>query len=261
MRDVLIFMLVLCSGLFADEVTRVIKINDGDTFMTSDSEYVRMLGIDAAETYQPGGDIATEMLEKYISGKTVRLVRDGPDKDHFGRLLRYVYVDSLMVNAEMVKKGYATVRLYQKHLKYQDSLEQLEKEACRIGKGLWAFNVFTPPSIELLKEKLAKESLKDSGVISWIDADKHIGELAVVEGTIVTTYLSDKVLHLNFNEDYHRYFNVAVFTTELYKFPAHPDEYYRNKKVRVTGIIKGYKGAPNMVVKDPGQIEVLKQEQ
>ncbi len=254
-------LLVLATVVLADEVTRVVKVNDGDTFLTSDGNYVRMLGIDAAESYQPGGDVATEILGKYVLGRTVRLESDGADTDHFGRLLRWVWVGDTNVNLLMVARGYAPVRLYQDSLRYRDTLKVLEEQAARIGTGLWSFNVYTPPSIQIIKDRLARQSPGDSGVVSWAVADEHIGELAIVEGVVVRTYQSDKVLFINFHEDYRNTFSVAIFATDLHLFPENAREYYKGKQVRVSGIIKEYKGAPEMIVKDPGQIEVMESEQ
>jgi micrococcal nuclease len=252
------FLLLLPLLLPADEITRVVKVNDGDTFLTSDSQSVRMLGIDAAESYQAGGDVATEMLDTYIGGRTVRLERDRSDTDHFGRLLRWVWVGDTCVNMLLVQRGYAPVRLYQDSLKYVDTLRMLEEEAARIGRGLWSFNVYTPPSVQLMKERLARERTEgDSGIISWFEADEHIGELAAVEGTIVRTYQSDKVLFINFAEDYRNTFSVAIFVTDLGPFPENAKDFYLGKTVRVTGLIKEYRGAPEMVINDPEQIEVL----
>jgi len=43
-----------------------------------------------------------------VEGKIVRLEKDIPDRDKYGRLLRYVWVDSLFINLELVKQGFAT---------------------------------------------------------------------------------------------------------------------------------------------------------
>jgi len=257
---ILLAVLLVVLPCFADEVTGVVKVNDGDTFLTADGDHVRMLGIDAAESYQPGGDIATEALDKYIMGRTVRLEPDRQDKDHFGRLLRWVWVGDTCVNMLLVERGYAPVRLYQDSLKYRDTLRVLEEEAARIGRGLWSFNVYTPPTIQIIKDRLAKQNPEgDSGIISWAVADEHMGELATVEGVVVRTYQSDKVLFMNFHEDYRNTFSVAVFVTELDKFPENAKEFYKGKRIRVSGIIKEYRGAPEMIINDPGQIAVMEE--
>ncbi len=254
-----LILLVLLARAWAGPL-HVVQIYDGDTFQTEDSAVVRMLGIDAPETYQPGGDIARDILEKYLLGKEVRLEPDGTDKDKYGRLLRYVYVGDTMVNFELVRKGYASYRSFQSSLKYQDTLARLEQEAARIGKGLWPFNVFTPPTIELLKEKVVAESARSGTglrLVSWLDAGNFVGRLVTVEGTVVATYNSGKVCHLNFHQDYRKYFSVAIFSQDFDKFPPSPEDYYKKRRVRVTGIVKEYKGAPEIVVNDPGQIAVI----
>jgi micrococcal nuclease len=255
---------LLATGLSSAGTHRVSVVYDGDTFQTADSLVVRLLGIDAPESYQPGGDIAGEILGKYVQGRQVRLEADSEDKDQYGRVLRYVYVGDTLVNLEMVRKGYAAFRMFQAHLKYQDTLAKAEQEAARIGRGLWAFNVFTPPTPQLMEAKVRAESLRaDSGkpglqVVSWLDAGTYEGKLVTVDGTVVATHNSGNVCHLNFHEDYRKYFSVVMFGQDLAKFPPRPEDYYLKRHVRVTGIVKDYKGAPEIAVSDPAQIEVLK---
>ena len=68
----------------------------------------------------------------------VRLEQDISETDEYERLLRYVYVDATFVNAELVKLGLAEARGYPPDTKYQDLLEQREKEARQAGRGMWA---------------------------------------------------------------------------------------------------------------------------
>jgi micrococcal nuclease len=240
--------------------TGVAVVYDGDTFLTSESLPVRLLGIDAPESYQPGGDIARDILEKYLLGRTVRLAADSADKDEYGRLLRYVYVGDTLVNAELVRKGYAGYRSFQPRLRFGDSLEALQAEAARTGRGLWSFNVFEPPGIEMLRERVRAESSRTQAgleVVSWLEAAKHVGRLVAVEGRVVTTYNSGKVCHLNFHEDYRRHFSVAIFARDSAKFPPEPEQHYLRRNVRVTGVVKSYRGAPEMIANDARQIELL----
>ncbi len=252
--------LVLLVALAWAGPARVVQVYDGDTFRTEDSAVIRMLGIDAPEMYQPGGDVARDILEKYVLGKQVRLEADREDKDHYGRLLRYVYVGDTLVNLELVRRGYAAYRSFQESLRYKDTLAQLEQEAARIGRGLWPFNVFQPPTMPMLADKVAAESARSSAglrLVSWQDAGQYVGRLVTVEGEVVATYNSGKVCHLNFHQDYRKYFSVAIFSQDFGKFPPRPEDYYKRRRVRVTGIVKEYKGAPEIIANDPGQIEVL----
>jgi len=70
-------------------------------------------------------------------GKIVRLEKDVLDRDGLGRLLRYVYVDELFVNAELMRLGYAKASPQSPNLKYSDLFSQLEAEAKEAGRGLW----------------------------------------------------------------------------------------------------------------------------
>jgi len=105
------------------------------------------------------------------------------------------------------------------------------------------------------------ESRRPAGtaqVISWRDAAKHYGEYATVEGTIVATHNSGKACFLNFHPDYKRYFTAVIFASAFSHFPPNPENYYYGKKVRVSGYIKEYKGKPEIILNEPGQIKILK---
>ena len=73
-----------------------------------------------------------------VEGKLVRLERDVSETDRYNRLLRYVYVDSVFVNAELVRAGLARARAYPPDTRYQDYLEKMEAEARRDGRGIWS---------------------------------------------------------------------------------------------------------------------------
>ena len=64
--------------------------------------------------------------------------RDVFETDPYGRLLRYMYADSVFVNAELVRKGLAWAKAYPPDTKYQDYLEEMEQQARLAGKGMWA---------------------------------------------------------------------------------------------------------------------------
>ena len=73
-----------------------------------------------------------------IEGKRVRLEQDVSDTDRYGRLLRYVYIGDIFVNAELVRRGLAYAQAYPPDTKYQRLLEELEMEARLAGRGIWA---------------------------------------------------------------------------------------------------------------------------
>ena len=118
-------------------VTRVI---DGDTIEIEGGYHVRYIGIDASEKGEPFYGEATEANRNLVEGKKVYLEKDVEDKDDNGRLLRYVWLDNTMVNAELVKLGYAYSYSYPPNTKYQQYFLQLEKEAREQKLGLWSLS-------------------------------------------------------------------------------------------------------------------------
>ncbi len=113
---------------------------DGDTIEIEGGYHVRYIGIDAPEKGEPFYGEATEANRNLVEGKKVYLEKDVEDKDDNGRLLRYVWLDNIMVNAELVKLGYAYSYSYPPNTKYQQYFLQLEKEAREQKLGLWSLS-------------------------------------------------------------------------------------------------------------------------
>ena len=102
----------------------------------------------------------------------------------------------------------------------------------------------------------AKWTSSDVGVVSWEDAGKHVGQTKTVEGVIVRTYRSANAIFLDFHDPYQGYFMVVIFKSDWANFKCQPEVFYKNKEVRVTGMIKTYQGSPEIVASSPTQIEV-----
>jgi micrococcal nuclease len=121
----------------------VVRVVDGDTIELEGGERVRYLGIDTPETAHPDkpvecyGPEATARNRALVEGKAVELLSDGPDRDAYGRLLRYVFVDGTFVNGELVWHGYAFARSYGDQLRLYQTLVQLERAARENQRGLW----------------------------------------------------------------------------------------------------------------------------
>jgi len=118
--------------------TRVI---DGDTIELEDGSRVRYIGIDTPETNQNYGTEATQANSSLVLGKTITLVRDISYLDKYGRILAYVYVGDLFVNAHLVREGFATVYTYPPDVRYSDLFLDLQNQAQAEGKGLWGLEV------------------------------------------------------------------------------------------------------------------------
>lgn len=114
-------------GCPQDTVTEgyVTEVIDGDTIEVRAghrSYTVRYIGIDTPELGQAGGIEAKQANAGLVLGKVVELEKDVSESDRYGRLLRYVWVDGEMVNALLVRMGYARVAIYPPDTKYEKLL-------------------------------------------------------------------------------------------------------------------------------------------
>lgn len=87
------------------EQYRVTSVYDGDTFWIKAGDRVRLLGAGAPEEGRCLADKAKEKLEELVSGRVVKLTEE--KRDEWGRRMGLVYVDGILVNAEMLRLGLA----------------------------------------------------------------------------------------------------------------------------------------------------------
>jgi hypothetical protein len=97
--------------------------------------------------------------------------------------------------------------------------------------------------------------------IKATDAKAHIGETATVCGIVRTaTWASTsdrKPTFLNVDEPYPKQlFTVVIFEDDRSKFTPPPERQFAHKNICVTGIIREYRGTPEIVVTDQKQIVV-----
>ncbi|MCS6842884.1 MAG: phospholipase D-like domain-containing protein, partial [Caldilineales bacterium] len=122
--------------------------------------------------------------------------------------------------------------------------------------------VESPGQIEIVEDLLypagrTRLEPPPDGVISWQDAGLFIGQRLTVEGDVVRAYNSGKAVFLNFAQDYRGTFSVVIFASRFDRWPQPPDQIYVGQRVRVTGKIKEYRGAPEIIVESPEQIVIL----
>jgi hypothetical protein len=94
------------------------------------------------------------------------------------------------------------------------------------------------------------------------EAKNHIGDKATICGVVVSTHYSARTkgepTFLNLDEPYPRQiFTILIWGSDRAKF-GNPEDKYGNKKVCVTGVIKDYKGVPEVIAQQPNQIEIQK---
>jgi len=90
----------------------VVRVLDGDTIELAGGDIVRLLAVDTPEKDEPLYDQASRFLEAMVLGKTVRIEYAGARRDRYGRLLGYVYVDSVLVNRAIIANGLGYLYLF-----------------------------------------------------------------------------------------------------------------------------------------------------
>ena len=115
-----------------------VGVHDGDTLTiltpAKDSIKVRLHGIDAPESKQAFGSRSKQELSALAFGKQVTV--EVMDKDRYGRTVGRVFVGTMDVNVEMVRRGFAW--WYRSYAKKDMELSAAEAAAKGSRRGLWA---------------------------------------------------------------------------------------------------------------------------
>jgi micrococcal nuclease len=99
--------------------------------------------VDTPESVAPGqpvecfGKAASEFNADLVEGEDVTLVFDAELRDRYGRLLAYVYVGDLLVNAELLAQGFARTLEIEPNTSKAPRFARLERRSGAAGRGLW----------------------------------------------------------------------------------------------------------------------------
>jgi len=144
----LLFLLAFLNAF--TQTVKVKRVVDGDTYVLSTGEKVRMIGIDAPEMSTYFGKDAKKHLKQLIEGETIRIEADvmNQDKDKYGRLLRYTFLNNQDINQKMVCDGYAIAYT---RFKFNKKTQYIycQKTATENKQGMWA----TKGAHKLFKQK------------------------------------------------------------------------------------------------------------
>jgi micrococcal nuclease len=131
----------------------VAAVVDGDTIdveIGGRRERVRLIGIDTPETVRPGAPVecfgpeASAFTAALLPvGAEIRIERDVVGRDHFGRLLGYVFVvdgtgEETFANLEIVRQGYATTMAIEPNMTFSREFIAAARAAEAVDLGLWA---------------------------------------------------------------------------------------------------------------------------
>lgn len=125
------------------QTARVISVIDGDTIkieLNNQKVNLRYIGINAPELDSAEREIAEQALQfnaQMVENQTVTLYTDISETDRFGRLLRYVFVDDVFVNYELIWMGYARQRDYPPDSACKDLFVTAQAEAISMRRGIW----------------------------------------------------------------------------------------------------------------------------
>jgi len=161
--------------------SKVIRVIDGDTIQIENGEKIRLLHINANERGEACYEEAKERLEELIFNRTVLLKEDKEDKDKYGRLLRFIYLNETNVNLLLVQEGLATAYIILPNTKYKEEFFEAEGKAVKERKGcLWKKDSKYEGCISI--EKIAKcsegdfivlrNNCKDINLEGWLPRDQ-----------------------------------------------------------------------------------------
>jgi micrococcal nuclease len=127
--------------VLAGKVARVIDGDTLDVLLTSGRIRVRLHGVDAPESDQPGGKAATTWLAQQLQDQHVML--EPVSQDQYERMVAIVHLQDRIINRELVATGHGWA--YRQYLRRSDEdLCRVEERARRNGAGIWAATAHAP---------------------------------------------------------------------------------------------------------------------
>lgn len=242
------------------EVT-VIEVIDGDTIRVKlgwIEEVVRYIGVDTPEVSEEliecYGPTATEYNQELVNQGTVWIEGDVEERDIYERILGYVYLDperTVMVNRELLSKGYAILMTIPPNYKYRHQFKELAKAAWQKGRGLW-----TTCRVEQLLSPDEVESNLEQYLGKMIRAEYEVARIGTYQGMVF----------LNAREDYKGHFTALIRSDDLAAdFPQSGLDIssLKGEIIIVEGKLELYEGEdydqPEIVVEAPWQIELVEE--
>ncbi|RFU69954.1 nuclease [Bacillus sp. V59.32b] len=175
----------------------VVKVVDGDTVKikmdNGQEETVRLLLIDTPETVhpskpvQPYGKEASQFAKKLMpAGSHIEVEPGIGERDKYGRLLAYFYVNGESVNKKLLENGLARVAyVYAPNTKYIDEFRELQEQARQKELGIWS-----------LENYATAQGFDDSSASTVAEADEAISESSSCEIKGNINSRGEKIYHV-----------------------------------------------------------------
>ena len=119
----------------------VVAVVDGDTMELTGGDKLRLLSIDTPEEGEPYYVEAKELLSQLALGRVGRIEFAELRRDRYGRLLGYLYIDSLFVNEAIVDNGLANLYLFRDNDVHRPQTRLLlaaQRRAMDARRGIWS---------------------------------------------------------------------------------------------------------------------------
>ncbi|MBI5267693.1 MAG: thermonuclease family protein [candidate division Zixibacteria bacterium] len=116
------------------------RVLDGDTAELTGGDRLRLLGVDTPEAGEPLHDEARAFLARASLNQPCRVEYGTIRRDKYGRMLGYLYVDTMFVNRAIISEGLGYVYLFSdSDLKRPEIKGLIEAQRGAIGarRGLW----------------------------------------------------------------------------------------------------------------------------
>lgn len=156
--------------------SKVVRVIDGDTveieyegLTETKTESIRLIGVDTPETVHPtlgeqpyGKEASDYTKSQLVVGSEVYVEMDVEERDQYGRLLGYVYLENgTFFNARLISEGYAQLSTFPPNVRWVDLYTNLQAEARVADRGLWALDEVDGETLE-----------SETGDITIVSVDK-----------------------------------------------------------------------------------------
>ncbi|HEV7734837.1 MAG TPA: thermonuclease family protein [Candidatus Binatia bacterium] len=156
---VVVLAAVAHAAVPARRTATVVEVTDGDTIVVrvdGATKRVRLIGIDTPEMHdsdkldrdvarsgqsrdaiQAQGRAARDFVVGRLAGRTVALEADVEPRDRYGRMLAYVWLDDVLVNALILERGWGRLLTVPPNVRRVTQLRAAEQAARASRAGLW----------------------------------------------------------------------------------------------------------------------------
>jgi len=205
-------------------------------------------------------EVYNALLEAMDRGVRVRVLGSASARDsgYFGQMARRLAEQGAEVRYLEGLKVHAKAMLVDGRVAFLGS-QNFTPTALTANRELGAV-IGEGPALLRLKATMERDWARarpavrpPSGAVPWHEAGRYLGQVIQVEGQVIGIKDAGGVYRLLF--DRAERFVVVIPKNEAHRFPI---QSYVGRTLRVTGLVRAFRGRPEIVVKSPKQIEVVR---